>query len=157
MTGRINTLVNRFLGWKLPATFGPDAGISFKPYHPNQTPDSGLWPIGTNLLTASEAREMLEHVLADDPVRAALAELVAVKDIKERAAALHFGGINSDAGEGWEAEWKRLQGDYIERQPKAWAAARAALQDDAGVTMSGSTQIGAPGKSPIGVKGPEHG
>jgi hypothetical protein len=104
-----------------------------------------------------ESHDVCMVALAGGPVRAALAELVAVKDIKERAAALHFGGINSDAGEGWEAEWKRLQGDYIERQPKAWAAARAALQDDAGVTMSGSTQIGAPGKSPIGVKGPEHG
>lgn len=60
---RVQTMVNRFLGWKLPANFGPDAGISFKPYMPQQTPDSHLWPVGTNLLTADQARAMFEHAL----------------------------------------------------------------------------------------------
>jgi len=67
MSDYYGKLVNRFLGWKLPATFGPDAGISFKPYHPQQTPDSHLWPVGTNLLTATEARAMLEHILPPMP------------------------------------------------------------------------------------------
>jgi hypothetical protein len=66
-----------------------------------------------------------------DPCRAALAELVAVKDIKERAAALHFAGPSGPLGEGWMAEWRRLELEYIERQPKAWAAARAALAQEA--------------------------
>lgn len=54
----VRTMVNRFLGWPLPKTFGPDCGISFKPLpHPNG------WPVGTNLFTADEARQMFEHAL----------------------------------------------------------------------------------------------
>jgi len=52
-------MVTRFLGWKLPQDFAPDCGISFTPIgHPNG------WPIGTNLLNATQARQMLAHVLA---------------------------------------------------------------------------------------------
>jgi len=51
-------MVSRFLGWRLPDDFSPDCGITFKPPgHPNG------WPVGTNLLTAPQAREMLEYVL----------------------------------------------------------------------------------------------
>lgn len=60
-------------------------------------------------------------------IRAALAELVAVKEVKDRAEALHFIGPNGDLGEGWKAEYDRLRADYIRRQPAAWDAARAAL------------------------------
>lgn len=55
-------MVNRFLTWSLPADFAPDCGISFKPV---STPNS--WPVGTNLLTATQARQMLEHVLGVPP------------------------------------------------------------------------------------------
>lgn len=51
-------MVTRFLGWSLPKDFAPDCGITFKPVAP---PNS--WPVGTNLLTADQARQMLEHVL----------------------------------------------------------------------------------------------
>jgi len=52
-------MVTRFLGWKLPQDFNPDGGVTFKPInHP------ACWPVGTNLLTAVQARAMLEHVLA---------------------------------------------------------------------------------------------
>lgn len=52
-------MVTRFLGWSLPKDFAPDGGISFKPLnHPN------CWPVGTNLFTADQARQMLNHVLA---------------------------------------------------------------------------------------------
>jgi hypothetical protein len=57
----IKTLVDRFLTWKLPDTFAPDAGISFK------APDERWWPTGTNLFMATEAEEMLRHVLAAAP------------------------------------------------------------------------------------------
>lgn len=65
MKDRISAMVDRFLGWKLPKTFGPDAGISF---NPTELQKSGVhpWPIGTNLLSATEAREMIEHIVADD-------------------------------------------------------------------------------------------
>jgi len=54
---QIKHMVDRFLTWKLPADFWPDAGISFK---------NGLgqsWPIGTNLLTATQAKAMVRHML----------------------------------------------------------------------------------------------
>jgi hypothetical protein len=62
----MDAMVNRFLGWKLPKTFGPDAGVTFKPSNGmshEEAYEKGWWPIGTNLLTADEARAMLEHVL----------------------------------------------------------------------------------------------
>lgn len=62
-------MVNRFLGWKLPHDFGPDCYISFdreKASSPNS------WPIGTNLLHAGQAREMLEHVVGVEPKHEAL-------------------------------------------------------------------------------------
>jgi hypothetical protein len=63
----IDTMVNRFLGWKLPADFHPDAGVSFKPYDPPEYPHmrEQRWPAGTNLLTAAQAKAMFEYVLAD--------------------------------------------------------------------------------------------
>lgn len=64
-------MVSRFLSWKLPEDFHPDAGISFSPHFnveynaklglPPQRHD----PVGTNLFTATQARAMLEHVLAE--------------------------------------------------------------------------------------------
>ena len=54
-------MVSRFLCWKLPQDFGPDCGISFARFHPNGT--TRFEPVGTNLLTAEQARQMLEHVL----------------------------------------------------------------------------------------------
>ena len=61
----IDKMVGRFLGWKLPDDFGPDAGTTFNPGH--ITPSSPHWPTGTNLLTAAQARQMFEHVTADKP------------------------------------------------------------------------------------------
>jgi len=56
-------MVDRFLSWRIPNDFNPDGGISFvRPMH-----QSG-WPVGTNLLTATQAREMLEHVLEEELV-----------------------------------------------------------------------------------------
>ena len=49
----VKEMVNRFLCWKLPKDFAPDGGISFK--------ESAWWPVGTNLLTADQAKEMLQH------------------------------------------------------------------------------------------------
>jgi hypothetical protein len=66
-------MVNRFLSWKLPVAFHPDAGISFKRYFnveynaKHGKPPQRHEPMGTNLLTATQAREMLEHVLAAAP------------------------------------------------------------------------------------------
>jgi hypothetical protein len=51
---QIDEMVNRFLGWKLPENFNPDCGISYQKIGK---------PIGTNLFTATQAREMIKHIL----------------------------------------------------------------------------------------------
>jgi hypothetical protein len=76
----IDRMVDRFLCWALPEDFAPDCGISFTPFHPNGT--TRFEPVGTNLLTAIQARQMFEHALgADenrlDDVKAAIHELMA--------------------------------------------------------------------------------
>lgn len=56
----LDAMVNRFLGWKLPESFGPDCFVHFDR---ERATKNQSWPIGTNLLNADEARAMLEHVL----------------------------------------------------------------------------------------------
>lgn len=60
----INTMVERFLQWKLPNDFRPDNGIS---YEPTYKASNGEWfhrnPTGTNLFTAVQARAMVKHML----------------------------------------------------------------------------------------------
>jgi hypothetical protein len=60
----IATMVNRFLGWKLPEQFYPDCGITFT-HNETWGPYPNNWPIGTNLLTADQAKGMFEYVLQD--------------------------------------------------------------------------------------------
>ena len=62
----IEQAVNRFLSWKLPKDFHPDGGIVFIPTK-GRGYDSPHWPIGTNLFTAEQAREMLRYALAAAP------------------------------------------------------------------------------------------
>ncbi len=59
----IKQMVDNFLGWKLPKDFMPDQGVSFKP---NGGHNTHSWPIGTNILTAEQAREMFEHCLPNE-------------------------------------------------------------------------------------------
>ncbi len=53
--GSMDAMVNRFLTWPVPASVYPDG----TPGQPGRT--------GTNLLTADEARQMLEHVVGTPP------------------------------------------------------------------------------------------
>ena len=62
----IDKMVSRFLCWKLPKDFHPDGGIVFIPTK-GRGHDSPYWPVGTNLLTAEQARKMFEHATADEP------------------------------------------------------------------------------------------
>lgn len=48
-------MVDRFLSWELPVTLCADECVS--------NPTYSFPRYGTNLLTAAEARQMLEHVL----------------------------------------------------------------------------------------------
>jgi hypothetical protein len=56
-----------------------------------------------------------------DPCRAALAELVALKDLKDRCAR-----HNDNTRSGREVHQAMID-DYLSRKPLAWEAARAAL------------------------------
>lgn len=58
LAGPTDDQVGRFLSWSLPANFSPDAGVYFKP--PSHM---ASWPTGTNLLSAPQAKAMLQHVL----------------------------------------------------------------------------------------------
>lgn len=59
---QLKYMVNRFLGWKLPGNFSPDAGIKF-------TPPANLdwWPVGTNLLDATQATAMVLYLVNGMP------------------------------------------------------------------------------------------
>lgn len=90
-------MVNRFLGWKLPEDFHPDAGISFKAeFNEHTAHPMKHQPTGTNLFNFEQAKAMLEYVLSAEagrtqeavatqtpPFRAALEQ--AVQDIIEVA------------------------------------------------------------------------
>jgi hypothetical protein len=67
----IKEMVNRFLGWRLPQDFHPDCGISFDGRKDDEWNKNKTWPIGTNLLTADQARAMFEHCLQYKPHQAA--------------------------------------------------------------------------------------
>lgn len=79
---QIKHMVDRFLAWKLPVDFNPDGGISFDPDH------SGGWtpyrhePVGTNLLTAEQAREMVRHMIEGLPDTATVALEEAAKVVE---------------------------------------------------------------------------
>ena len=58
MTKEVEKLVDRFLAWPVPASVCSDTCVSDPDYkHPRS---------GTNLLTADEARQMIEYLLAED-------------------------------------------------------------------------------------------
>ena len=69
LEARIKHMVNRFLGWKLPANFRPDCGIQFDAEAAQKlNPRNGLYePNGTNLFDATQATEMVKHMLEGLP------------------------------------------------------------------------------------------
>ena len=75
--GQIKYMVNRFLQWKLPKDFHPDAGIGFNPffnveYMASQgKPPMRHEPVGTNLFDATQADAMVRFMIEGLP-RAAL-------------------------------------------------------------------------------------
>lgn len=66
---QIKHMVNRFLGWKLPADFNPDGGISFEPEFNKEymaregKPPMRHEPTGTNLLDARQAEAMVRYLI----------------------------------------------------------------------------------------------
>lgn len=65
---QIDHMVNRFLAWRLPTNFNPDGGITFEPIGSKGTPyESQREPVGTNVLTATQAEAMVRHMIKDMP------------------------------------------------------------------------------------------
>jgi hypothetical protein len=58
---QIKHMVDRFLTWRLPKDFNPDAGIRYT--RPNYGPDVDATPSGTNLLSATQAEAMVRHMI----------------------------------------------------------------------------------------------
>lgn len=66
---QIDHMVQRFLAWRLPESFNPDAGISFEPKFNVGTPyETKHQPTGTNLLGYEEAKAMVLHMAEGMPV-----------------------------------------------------------------------------------------
>lgn len=98
VSGFNGAMVDRFLGWKLPKDFAPDAGISFN--------EGAWWPSGTNLLHAEQAKEMLQHVVGGSPVMPGLNLMtfcVIVLKNGTKVVGINYGPVspeNFDAGRG---------------------------------------------------------
>ncbi len=61
---QIKYMVNRFLEWRLPENFNPDAGISFKKTFNENTPHPMKHePVGTNLFDFAQAEEMVRYMV----------------------------------------------------------------------------------------------
>lgn len=72
----VKHMVDRFLGWKLPSDFRPDAGIKFDAneplsWDPRNRPHE---PYGTNLFDYAQTQAMVRHMLEGLPAPA-LSEL----------------------------------------------------------------------------------
>lgn len=83
---QITHMVDRFLAWRLPEDFQPDAGVSFKREFNEEymaslgKPPMRHQPTGTNLFDARQAREMILHMVEGmEPLRSPdpVGELVA--------------------------------------------------------------------------------
>lgn len=65
---QIKYMTQRFLGWKLPSNFSPDAGISFKPdYNEHTAYPAKHEPSGTNLFDATQAEAMVRYMIDQMP------------------------------------------------------------------------------------------
>lgn len=69
----LNKLVNKFLSWKLPKDFSPDCGIVF-----NKHENHHITPVGTNLFTAAQAKDMFSMLLADAQIVHEEASLISI-------------------------------------------------------------------------------
>lgn len=105
MSEMIKQMVSRFLAWKLPSDFHPDAGITFKATFNEHTEHPMRHePTGTNLFTATQAEAMIRHLVAQPlPMNMAVdqdwfdAKITADPDAECDAGAMHpearVGGI----------------------------------------------------------------
>jgi hypothetical protein len=121
---QIKHMVNRFLSWRLPEPFHPDAGVSFKPSFPDEPMRSRHWPVGTNLFNADQAEAMVRHMLdslpqvsaqEDDELIASLTGFTPgpwkLEEWQNGALYVGFGRVGRDGIDGIIADWPDA-GDY---------------------------------------------
>src|SRR6185437_14700361 len=68
---QIKYMADRFLGWRLPENFSPDAGISFTAKYTSGGYPMKHEPSGTNLFDADQAEEMVRYMIDGMPNDAA--------------------------------------------------------------------------------------
>ena len=89
---QIKHMIDRFLGWRLPKNFSPDAGISFKAeFNEHLAPPMLHQSTGTNLFDATQAEAMVRYMVEGMPGGPDIEELVAAhkKTSDELVAALY--------------------------------------------------------------------
>ena len=64
---QIKYMADRFLGWRLPENFSPDAGISFTAKYTSGGYPMKHEPTGTNLFDADQAEEMVRYMIDGMP------------------------------------------------------------------------------------------
>lgn len=118
MKTMIDEMVSRFLCWKLPKDFGPDAGIRFAP-SPLQTHDGPYWPTGTNLFHAGQAQEMFEHCVPPTwhPMATAPKDGTVVLGLVKGSDIPH---PMRWAGHWWQSSWDHH--DFFHDEPWCWMA-----------------------------------
>lgn len=79
----IKHMTERFLCWKLPQDFHPDAGIAFTPSYPDEPMRSRGWPVGTNLLGYTQAEAMVRHMIEGLPIRQPVSEEVIEREARK--------------------------------------------------------------------------
>ena len=95
MDDLIKHMVDRFLTWRLPNDFSPDAGISFKAeFNEDTALPMKHEPVGTNLLDATQAEAMVRHMLTPPPGYA----LVKLEGAEERVAHIVEAGVDLQSG-----------------------------------------------------------
>lgn len=124
---QIKYMVDRFLCWRLPENFRPDAGISFKAAFNENTPHPMKHePSGTNLFDAMQADAMVRNMIEgmEDAADGAAAEaaLAEFKDVggtpmvdiiaEQEAAPL----TKADLAEALSCFWNAAIGSAHERQ-----------------------------------------
>jgi len=73
----VESMVERFLSWRLPKTFAPDGGIKFtRTYNGyvdgqfatdiERKPEDSSWPTGTNLFSVEETKQMIAYMLKEE-------------------------------------------------------------------------------------------
>lgn len=138
-------MVNRFLSWRLPENFHPDAGISFKAAYNEQTPwPAKHEPVGTNLFSAEQAEAMVRHMLDGLPAAPPSAQGVGREPTDEQLA--DSLPIVDALSEWYEAEklQRRARGGSSGRPPTV-ATVRAIVREFAALAAQGEQAGGEQG------------